>query len=726
MSVAPEPYRFDRWQLDTQRRLLYTDGKLVPLNSRAFDILALLIARRGALVTRDEIVAHVWNGLVVGDNNLTVQISTLRRILGNDADGAPLIVTVPGRGYRFAGEVTDEHTIAVADSSTTRPAISHGTQSFLAEANVTIATTKKRKVEAAGLITLSLLLLAGAAFIFWNKAPSAPRLSIAVLPFRNLSADHSQDYLADALTDDLTTDLAHIPRAIVIARESSASWRDRLVQVQQIGRSLDVRYILEGSLQVVDGQFHVNAQLIDAGNGAHLWADRFDQTRGRILDVQNAIVRHIASALNFRLVDEESARSLQDRPNNPDALDLYLRARATLDQDDSLASYARAQAMLEHAITLQPDFGDALAELGATLLTKVRDMEDPNADADFAEARVTIHRALGVSPQNARALAAEARSLSVLGKYDEATSDAIAALAIEPSSIEAETVLSVCAQAEGRLEEAVKRVEAILQLDPSSPYNKSRFLMLGVIQLIQGRIQEASGRLHQAVAADQDGAAKDSMGRVEVARLMLIAASQMSGDVAEASRLYKAYRTDWPNRTVWRISELFPRSYANLPGFRRVLDALTDAGMPRYADEQQLNLTSEVSCPGSDFDTTPTTVKGGRVWDTTTLAKELRLDRTLLLLDLGRGAADPPNAIFYEEGLTPESAAEFAIRVVSARALQNWDVPIALMGDGMYGCAAYQAATKLVAKGYRNVAWYRGGEEAWAAASMPSTDRRSR
>ena len=726
MLAASPQYRFGKWKVDPQHRMLCADGAPVPLNGRAFDILVLLILHRDRVVSRDEIVAHVWNGLVVGENNLTVQMSTLRRVLGSDENGAPLIVTVAGRGYRFAGDVEDEQTTVFASSVAAQRRVAHGTESDVIAAGVPVARERKWMVWAAVCSTVTLLMVGGAALHFWHPVRSAPRLSVAVLPFRSLSADRSQDYLADALTDDLTTDLAHIPRAIVIARESSASWRDRLVEIQQIGRSLNVRYILEGSLQVVDGQYHVNAQLIDAGSGAHLWADRFNQASGYILDVQNAIVRHIASALDFQLVNEESARSIHDRPTDPDALDLFFRARATLDRDDSLAGYAQAQSMLEHAIALQPDFGDALAELGATLLTKVRDMEDPNADADFAEARRAIRRALDVSPRNTRALAAEARSLSVLGKFDDAAVNARAALAVEPSSVEAESVLSVCAQAEGRLDEAVQRIEAILQLAPSSSYNKSRYLTLGVILLIEGRVKEASVRLHQAVAADNDDVVKDSMGRVEVARLMLIAASQMSGEFAEASRRYKAYQTDWPNRTEWRIAELFPRNYANVPGFLRVLNALTGAGMPLHADENRLDLTSEASCRGSDFDTTPNTIKGGHIWDTATLAKQLRLDRSLLLLDLGRGAADPPNAIFYEEGTTPETATDFAMRVVDEQAGHNWDVPVAVMGDGMYGCSAYQAATKLVAKGYRNIAWYRGGEEAWAAAAMPSTDRRSR
>ena len=156
-----------------------------------------------------------------------------------------------------------------------------------------------------------------------TKAP--PRLSIVVMPFRNLGTDPADGYLADAVSDDLTTDLSHIPGSVVIARSSADVYKTRNVGAEQIGRELGVRYLLEGSLRRTGDQIVINAQLIDTQTGAHLWAERFDASRQELVDTQMAIVRRIASALNFTLVQIEGQRSLQDRPNDPDAVDLFFQ-----------------------------------------------------------------------------------------------------------------------------------------------------------------------------------------------------------------------------------------------------------------------------------------------------------------------------------------------------------------------------------------------------------------
>src|SRR5262249_46889228 len=153
-------------------------------------------------------------------------------------------------------------------------------------------------------------------------------LSIVVLPFDNLSGDPRDDYLADGITDDLTSDLARVPSAFVIARQSAYTYKGKPRDVRTIGQELGVRYVLEGSVRRIGSTLRVNVQLISGETGAHLWSDRFDEQISELLQGQEQIVTRMRSELGISMVEIETARSLRERPTNPDALDLILRARA--------------------------------------------------------------------------------------------------------------------------------------------------------------------------------------------------------------------------------------------------------------------------------------------------------------------------------------------------------------------------------------------------------------
>ena len=163
-----------------------------------------------------------------------------------------------------------------------------------------------------------------------DKLASAPRLSIVVLPFANLSSDPEQDYFADSITDDLTTDLSHLANSFVIARNTAYTYKGKPVDMKAVGRELGVRYALEGSVRRVGEAITVNAQLISTENGAHVWADRFDGDRAKLGQLQVDVVARLANALNVELVRAERLRAIRERPNNPDAVDLAMRGMAAL------------------------------------------------------------------------------------------------------------------------------------------------------------------------------------------------------------------------------------------------------------------------------------------------------------------------------------------------------------------------------------------------------------
>ncbi len=183
----------------------------------------------------------------------------------------------------------------------------------------------------------------------------APRLSIVVLPFVNLSNDPDQQYFADGITEDLTTDLSHISDSFVISRNTAFTYRNKLVDAKQIGRELGVRYVLEGSVRRSGNQVRVNTQLIDAETDAHLWAERFDSDIGDFFSLQNKITSRIAVALNFKLVGVEAARPTE----HPDALDYILRGRAAFLKPPTRESRAEQISLFERALELDPQSVEA-------------------------------------------------------------------------------------------------------------------------------------------------------------------------------------------------------------------------------------------------------------------------------------------------------------------------------------------------------------------------------
>ena len=185
-----------------------------------------------------------------------------------------------------------------------------------------------------------------------DKLATAPRLSIVVLPFENLSADSEQEYFADGITDDLTTDLSHLPDSFVIARGTAFTYKGKPVDAKQIGRELGVRYLLEGSVRRLGETITVNAQLISTETGAHVWADRFDGERSKLGQLQVEFVSRLANSLGVELVNAEALRAGRERPNNPDAVDLAMQGWATYNKGFARANVDAAIPYFERARTI--------------------------------------------------------------------------------------------------------------------------------------------------------------------------------------------------------------------------------------------------------------------------------------------------------------------------------------------------------------------------------------
>jgi adenylate cyclase len=281
----------------------------------------------------------------------------------------------------------------------------------------------------------------------------APRLSIVALPFVNLSNDPEQQYLADAITDDVTTDLSRISDLVVISRNTAFTYRERPVDTRQLGRDLNVRYVLEGSVRRAGNRVRVNAQLIDAETDAHLWAERFEQAADDLFKLQDEVTGQIAVALNLELIDAEAARPSE----NPDALDYILRGRAALYHYDGSTPerFAEAIRLFESALALDPDSVDTQTLLVIALTERVLEQISGSVEADLDYAQRLIDCLSALSPRHMLVPFAKGHLLRAYRNYQAAIPEYERALALNRNSVVAIAALGVCKFFAGSIEETI-------------------------------------------------------------------------------------------------------------------------------------------------------------------------------------------------------------------------------------------------------------------------------
>src|SRR5271154_759635 len=283
-------------------------GEAIPLTRGEFAVLRMFVSRPGRVISRDALLdAFANRRFEPFDRSVDVLIGKLRRKIESDPKQPRLIVTVPGEGYRFdALRFRPPQIVELADSDTTAK----------------------------------------------PKGPSPPRLSIVVLPFANIGGDPEQEYFVDGVTESLTTDLSRIAGAFVIARNTAFTYKNKHLDVKQIGRELDVRYVLEGSVQRGGHRMRVKARLIDAGAGNPLWADRFEKPLADLLDMQDEIVARLANTLNAQLIAAEARRA--ERAPNPDSMELYFQGMAWTNRGTTPEYMTQARGFFERALGLDP------------------------------------------------------------------------------------------------------------------------------------------------------------------------------------------------------------------------------------------------------------------------------------------------------------------------------------------------------------------------------------
>jgi TolB-like protein/Tfp pilus assembly protein PilF len=399
---------------------------------------------------------------------------------------------------------------------------------------------------------------------------SAPRLSIVVLPFTNIGGDPEQEYFVDGVTESLTTDLSRIAGSFVIARNSAFSYKGKSPDVRQIGRELNVRYLLEGSMQRGDNRLRVNVQLIDAESGNHLWAERFDKPVADLFEMQDEIVSRFANTLNAELIAAEARRAESER--DPGSMDLYFQGTASLNKGPSPENLAQARGCFERALALDPDNVEALvgfasvdAQLGALFLADDR-------SARLTAAETTLARALSHAPNHALAHYLLGLVQSVSNRATQSIATCEQALALDRNLAAAHGLIGGVKYFSGRGAETEAHTREALRL---SPRDTSRYLWLGWV----GNAKTQLGADDEAVAWYR--LSLDANRNFAGGHFFLAFALALLGQLGEARAAVQAGLALDPTWTIRRFRAAAASDNPTyLAGRERMYDGMRKAGAP--------------------------------------------------------------------------------------------------------------------------------------------------
>ena len=431
------------------------------------------------------------------------------------------------------------------------------------------AVPRRRSILAllgAGIIAL--MVIAGSAWYFLganrpttvtSNAPAA-HLSIAVLPFRNLSGDPSQDYFADGITENLTTDLSRIRNSFVIARNTAFTFKGKNIDTKEISKELGVRYVLEGSVQRDQDHVRVNAQLIDGATGAHLWADRFEESITDLFKLQDQVVARLANTLGYELVKAEAQRSTHS--TNPDAIDLTMRGWAAMWQPLTKESVASARDYFERAIRIDPQNAEAMVGLAwARLRANFYGWSTVAENKPTAQLEL-LAKAIEINPGYTFAYYVKSIVLWLSKEYAEALAAAETEVALDPNSAYGYAAIGRAEAQLGRCEQSIGHIKQAFAFSPRDPNSGIWYVYLAFAEFCRGRLDAAIEQLKRAIVS----------GFPTYSPYALLAGAEAAkGNDAEAKLALAEARRLFPQLTIkWILTEMVPPPSIVIDGLRKI------------------------------------------------------------------------------------------------------------------------------------------------------------
>jgi len=485
-------YRFEHFALDTERRELRCRDDLLSVEPQVFDLLAYLIDNRKRVVSKDDLIAAVWDGRIVSTATLDSRVNAARRAIGDSGETQRLIKTLPRKGIRFVGAVREEEAPSVEPSP--RAAL-----------------------------------------------PLPERPSIAVLPFVNMSGDPAQEYFVDGMAEEIITALARCNWLFVIARNSSFTYKNKVVDVRRIGRELGVRYVLEGSVRRAGDRLRFTGQLIDATSGTHIWADRFDGETSDVFGLQDRFTASVVAAIEPVLQLAEIERLKHKPAANLDAYDLLLRAQQRA-YEFTAESLTAALRYLEQALAIDPSYAPAMALAACCYGDLYRQgwARDPAAEA-AAGLRLAA-RAVEIAKDDSNVLWMAAFGVWCLAQDGFRARDlAYRSLRLNPNSPMA---LTIAGWVESILANHGKAIELIGRAQRLSPRDPREWFMstaMAAAHVHVGQFQEAVPWCESALAQNP---------RNSIARRLLASSLASLGQVDKARAIVREILRIEPDLTI--------------------------------------------------------------------------------------------------------------------------------------------------------------------------------
>jgi len=519
-------FLFSDQMLDTDRRELCRGPDRVAIEPQVFDLLVYLVENRERVVSKDDLIAAIWEGRIVSESTLTSRINAARKAIGDSGQDQKLIRTISRKGFRFVGTVRSQRAGSESPDNASRPAdeVNEASRSILSPLD---------------------------------------RPAIAVLAFTNMSGESEQEYFSEGISEDIITALSKLRWFYVIARNSSFIYKGKAVHVEQVGDELGVSYVVEGSVRKEGDRVRITAQLNDVSTGIHIWAERYDRSLADVFAVQDEITQAVVATIEPQLYAAENFRAQRKAPDSMDAWDLVMRALShywRVTRQDNMV----AQALLEKAISIDPNYGQALGLLAAShMFSAHMGWADMAAAIPIGEhAALAAIRADSEDPWAHYALASV---YLFTRRFDDSLAEFELALRLNPSFSPARGYYGVALTYCGQWEEGDLAARQALRLSPRDPFAAVYCGVAAYAQFVGGNYDEAIRMSREALR--QRG---DFVG----AHRVLTASAAMAGMNRVAEAALQELRRAQPNISLTWIANQMPfkrdvdREHY-LDGFRR-------------------------------------------------------------------------------------------------------------------------------------------------------------
>ncbi len=495
-GVENGQYRFGSFELDAPRRRLTLDGETMSVNPKAFDLLLELIRHRGSVVSKDELLSAVWPDQIVEENNVSVHVSALRKLLSADSDGKQLIATIPGRGYSFVAPVECiDDDLVIEQRTVERIVIEHDGGETAPNGRQLLPGGKpNRKLLITAVAVL--VLAASVTGVWWWKAqsvrPDSRIESIAVLPLSYQGSRQDSDYFSDGFTESLINNLSQIPNLSVKARSSVFPYKGRDLPPQKIADELRVQAVMTGNIVETDDGMTVSLELVNSSTGDQIWGERFVRKRSEIATLSNDIARDVVGKLRLKLAGEPVALG---QTRDAEAYEAYLKGRYFWNKRTK-EDHVRALALFRRAIERDPNYALAYAAISdvyavdtapvpreqAVPLARSAAMTalsiEPNLgeaystlaaldwDAyDWEKAEANFRRSIELNPNYSTAHHWLAEMLCRLGRHDEAIAEINIARRLEPVSLSINNDNTYILAMARRFDDALEQAKRTSEID---------------------------------------------------------------------------------------------------------------------------------------------------------------------------------------------------------------------------------------------------------------------